>query len=133
MTKVKQHKLYLKKNKKIIYNLKFIQKGEVAIQVLENGYLTHAQLESMRKVIVKNTERSTKIWIKANTTFAKTAKSKESRMGKGKGKVFLHVSRVFIGDIIMEFSFNKLINRQTLSSIISKCPLKSKILYKNKF
>ena len=61
--------------------------GEYAIKALQSGYITNQQIESLRKVLVKKTNRSLKIWIKITPNINKTTKAKESRMGKGKGKI----------------------------------------------
>lgn len=128
----KHHKLYLKKKRSINFNSKLLNQGEFGIQILENGYITEKQLESVRKVIVRKTERSVKIWLNVFFNFPKTAKAKESRMGKGKGKINSYVARVALGSILLEVSFNNLINIDILKSAITKLPVKARIVINKK-
>lgn len=129
----KYQKLLLKKKKKIVFNLKILSKGVYGLQSLENGYLTKRQMESVRVLFINETKDGSKFWIRNSLfNFSKTSKPKDSRMGKGKGKISLYVNRLSLGNIIIEFTFSNLliINKKIFRSLLSKLPLKCKVIKK---
>lgn len=129
----KHQKLRVKPNKqRIYYNERKYSYGEYLLISLESGYITPQQVESIRKVFVRYTSRTIKTWIKLSTVFNKTAKAKESRMGKGKGKINLTLARVFPGTPILEITQNKHINPIIFKIVKSKIPLKTKFVAKNR-
>lgn len=107
--------------------------GEFALKSLESGYITTQQLESLRKVLVKKTNRSLKMWIKPTLHINKTAKAKESRMGKGKGKIFLNIGYIMPGTILIEMNINKKLNNNLFKIIKSKIPFKTKLIRVSRF
>ena len=102
--------------------------GEYAIKALQSGYITNQQIESLRKVLVKKTNRSLKIWIKITPNINKTTKAKESRMGKGKGKITLTLAYVEVGSILIETSINKKLHMSIFKTIQTKLPIKTKVV-----
>lgn len=102
--------------------------GQFALKSLQSGYITTQQLESLRKVLVKKTNRSLKMWIKPTIHINKTAKAKESRMGKGKGKILLTVGYIKPGTILVEMNNNKKLNNDLFKIIKSKIPFKTKLV-----
>jgi ribosomal protein L16 len=77
--------------KKKIKNFKFnnIGVGMVAIRALESGRITPKQLECIRRVVVRKTQRVGKFWLRTFIDQPLTKKSKGSRMGKGAGAIDL--------------------------------------------
>ena len=76
--------------------------GEFGIQALEPGWITSRQIETVRRVIVRNNRRRGKVWIRIFPDKPVTAKPAETRMGKGKGSVDHWVAVVKPGRILFE-------------------------------
>jgi len=82
----KYHKIK-KIYKKQRSNLIFMCKGFYGLKVLESGLITPKQLETVRRVIVKLTKRTSKILINIFFNQPLTKKPLLSRMGKGSGSI----------------------------------------------
>jgi large subunit ribosomal protein L16 len=78
--------------------------GEFGLQALECSWINARQLESARKVIVKEMKRKGKLWIRVFPSLPYTGKPAEVRMGKGKGDVQGYVAVVKPGRILFEIS-----------------------------
>jgi large subunit ribosomal protein L16 len=76
--------------------------GEYGLQALEAGWITSRQIETVRRVIVRNNRRRGKYWIRIFPDKPVTAKPAETRMGKGKGSVDHWVAVVKPGRILFE-------------------------------
>jgi large subunit ribosomal protein L16 len=76
--------------------------GEFGLQALEPGWITSRQIETVRRVIVRNNRRRGKYWIRIFPDKPVTAKPAETRMGKGKGSVDHWVAVVKPGRILFE-------------------------------
>lgn len=81
-----------------------LQNGEYGLQALEPGWITSRQIETVRRVIVRNNRRRGKYWIRIFPDKPVTAKPAETRMGKGKGSVDHWVAVVKPGRILFEIS-----------------------------
>ncbi len=98
---------FRKLNKKIIRNtyenksnrLRF---GVYGLQATEKGFLTVWQIEAVRRTITGKLKRKGKVWIRAFPDYARTAKPKEVRMGRGKGAVDRWVCVVKPGRVLFE-------------------------------
>ncbi len=98
---------FRKPNKKVIRNtyenksnrLRF---GVYGLQAIEKGFLTVWQIEAVRRTITGKLKRKGKVWIRAFPDYARTAKPKEVRMGRGKGAVDRWVCIVKPGRILFE-------------------------------
>jgi ribosomal protein L16 len=80
-------KVYKKKIKSFKFN--FVEIGIVGIRALESARITPKQLEAVRRVVVRKTQRLGKFWLRAHIDQPLTKKSKGSRMGKGTGAINL--------------------------------------------
>ena len=84
---------YKKKHKKIIFlNIltKFlgsIQYGYFGIKAISSGVLTVKQVETVRRIFVRITKRTGKLFIRVFFQQPLTAKALMSRMGKGVGSI----------------------------------------------
>ena len=85
-TKYKKYFTYKKKNHYAAAQAT-IARGMYGLQLQENAFLTPAQLEAVRRVIVRYTQRKVKIWFRQKPTIPVSKKPNEVRMGKGKGKL----------------------------------------------
>ena len=81
-----------------------LQNGEYGLQALEPGWVTSRQIETVRRVIVRNNRRRGKYWIRIFPDKPVTAKPAETRMGKGKGSVDHWVAVVKPGRILFEIA-----------------------------
>ncbi len=80
----------------------FVHFGEYGIQVLERGWITNKQIESMRVSINRYFQRRGKVWIRIFPDKPITKKPAEVRMGKGKGGLDHWVAVVRPGRILFE-------------------------------
>ena len=98
---------FRKPNKKVMRNtyenksnkLRF---GDLGLQATEKGLLTVQQIEAVRRTITSKLKRKGKVWIRAFPDYARTAKPKEVRMGRGKGAVDHWVCCIKPGRILFE-------------------------------
>ncbi|MFI3291463.1 MAG: 50S ribosomal protein L16 [Opitutales bacterium] len=80
----------------------YIAFGDFAIQTLERGKITAAQLEAARIAINRHMKRKGKMWMRVFPQKSVTKKPAETRMGKGKGSVEYWCAVVKPGSIIFE-------------------------------
>ena len=82
----------------------FNMKGNIALKVVETGYVTATQLESGRIAIGRIIKRkpSIKVFINGKPDRIITAKPLEVRMGKGKGTFDKHIFVVKPGYVLYE-------------------------------
>ncbi len=98
---------FRKPNRKIIrktyeYKSNRLHFGDFGLQALKHGFLTIEQIEAVRRTITSKLKRKGKVWIRAFPDYARTAKPKEVRMGRGKGNVANWVCYVKPGRILFE-------------------------------
>lgn len=78
--------------------------GDFAIQSLERGNVTSAQLEAARVAINRHLKRKGKMWMRVFPHKPVTKKPAETRMGKGKGGVEYWVAVLKPGVILFEIA-----------------------------
>lgn len=76
--------------------------GEFGLQVLQNGWITHTQLEAARVALTRHIKRGGRIYLRAFPDKPVTKKPAETRMGKGKGMPEVWVAVVKRGKILVE-------------------------------
>nr|ASN79080.1 ribosomal protein L16 [Pterospora andromedea] len=79
----KQHRGRMKG---ISYRGKHICFGKYALQALEPAWVTSRQIEAGRRAMTRNVRRGGKIWVRLFPDKPVTVRTKETRMGSGKGK-----------------------------------------------
>nr|BBF98305.1 ribosomal protein L16 [Goniomonas avonlea] len=101
--------------------------GKYGLRVLESGQLTAKQLETVQKVILRKMQHAGKLWLKIFPSIPRTAKPREVRMGKGKGKVSFWVAKIRSDQIIIEIdgNFSPVYAKEILFSAARKLPFKS--------
>ncbi len=125
---------FRKPNKKLIrktyeYKSNKLCFGNFGIQATQKGFLTVRQIEAARRTITGRLKRKGKVWIRAFPDYARTAKPKEVRMGRGKGNVDHYVCLIKPGRILFEVK-----SRDTLSVIdalgftLRKFPMKTQVI-----
>jgi large subunit ribosomal protein L16 len=102
--RVKHKKVFRGKNRGVALRGNTLSMGEFGLQTLDGAWLNGKQIESARKVIVREMKRKGKLWIKIFPDHSYTAKPAEVRMGKGKGEVEGYVAVVKPGRILFEIS-----------------------------
>ena len=127
---------FRKPNKKVIrdtYENKSnrLQFGDLGLQATEKGLLTVQQIEAVRRTITSKLKRKGKIWIRAFPDYARTAKPKEVRMGRGKGAVDHWVCCVKPGRILFEVKSNDLQTvEEALRFTLRKIPFHAQLVKK---
>ena len=129
----KYHKIK-KIYKKQRSNLIFMSKGFYGLKVLESGLITPKQLETVRRVIVKLTKRTSKILINIFFNQPLTKKPLLSRMGKGSGSIDSWISYIKKGKIFIEIlDLDEKILDKLLKAVQVKINLKIEIVKREIF
>lgn len=76
--------------------------GDFGMQALESGLISARQIESARRVIVRQLTRGGRMWIRIYPDRAVTKHPAETRMGGGKGLVEYWAALVKPGHIMFE-------------------------------
>ncbi len=106
--------------------------GDYGLQALDCAWVESKQIESARKVIVREMKRKGKLWIRAFPDKPFTKKPAEVRMGKGKGDVAGYVAVIKPGRILFELGgVSRDIAYSALRKAGQKLPIKTKVI--NKF
>ncbi len=109
-----------------VYNPCF---GTFGIKSLTAGRITSQQIESVRKLLVRNMQKSGSISLKIYPSYPVTAKPQEVRMGKGKGSLKYWCFPVKCGRILFEIvGVDILFARKVINIIRSKLPFTIKIV-----
>nr|QTI91407.1 ribosomal protein L16 [Ferocactus setispinus] len=103
--------------------------GRYALQALEPAWITPRQIEAGRRAITRNARRGGKIWIRIFPDKPLTRKSKETRMGSGKGTSLCWVAVVKPGRIVYEISgVSENIARRAISIAAYKMPIRTQFI-----
>lgn len=127
-------KYFRKPNKKLIrktyeHKSNKLCFGNYGIQAVQKGFLTARQIEAARRTITGHLKRKGKVWIRAFPDYARTAKPKEVRMGRGKGNVDHWVCLIKPGRILFEVkSRDALSVTESLGFTLRKFPMKTQVI-----
>ncbi len=103
--------------------------GEFGLKVLENGWITAAQIEACRVAISRTLSRGGKTWLRVFPDKACTTHGQEKPMGSGKGLVDHWVAVVKRGRIIFEVDgIPERAARDTMRLAASKLPLRTRMV-----
>ena len=103
--------------------------GEFGLKVLENGWLTHTQLEAARVALTRHVRRGGKVYLRVFPDKSVTQKPAETRQGKGKGEPAFWVAVVKRGKIIVEMEgIPKELARTALRLAAAKLPLPTRFV-----
>ena len=125
---------FRKPNRKLIRNtyenksnrLRF---GDFGLQATQKGFLTVKQIEAIRRTITGKLKRKGKVWIRAFPDYARTAKPKEVRMGRGKGAVDHWVCIIKPGRILFEVKSKDLLAvKEALVFTVRKLPFHAQVV-----
>lgn len=96
---------------------------------MESFWITAKQLEAARKAITHCTKRTGNILLRIFPDKSLTVRSKESRMGSGKGSVDHWVANARPNSIIFElYNVSKALGLKALVAAKAKLPLKAEIV-----
>ena len=103
--------------------------GEFGLKVLENGWLTAAQIESCRVVISRSLSRGGKVWLRVFPDKPVTTHGQEKPMGAGKGLVDHWVAVVKRGRVLFEVDgIPEMLAKETFRVAACKLPLRTKLI-----
>lgn len=103
--------------------------GEFGLQVLDNAWITSAQIEAARVAISRHMKRGGKAWVRIFPDKPVTRKPAETRMGKGKGLLDHWVAVVKRGRILLEMGGVPLdIAREALRLAAHKMPIRTRLV-----
>lgn len=103
--------------------------GEIALQVLEPGWITSRQIEAARRAMTRHIKRGGQIWIRIFPDKPVTQKPAETRMGAGKGSPEYWVAVMRPGKIIFEIAgIDIAVAKRALELAAAKFPLKCRVI-----
>ena len=103
--------------------------GEYGLKVLENGWITHTQLEAARVALTRHVRRGGKVYIRIFPDKSVTKKPAETRQGKGKGEPEFWVAVVHRGKILVEMEgIPQDLARTALRLAAAKLPLRTRFV-----
>ena len=103
--------------------------GEFGLQSLENGWLTHTQLEAARVALTRHVRRGGRIYLRVFPDKPVTKKPAETRMGKGKGLPEFWVAVVRRGKILVEMEgIPEELAKEALRLAAGKLPLRTRFV-----
>lgn len=116
------------KLKKLEFKANSVKFGELGLKTQTAGLISASQIEAVRRVLVRKTQRQAKIWIRIFPNLPITCKPAESRMGKGKGNLNYWAAKVKMGTILFEIcGVPKHIAIEALKAGSKKLSVKTKI------
>ncbi len=117
--------------KKLIKNSNLVY-GNIGLQILEYGKISHLRLNALKKVLTFYLQRKGKIWLRIYPMIPKTKKPLEVRMGKGKGNVSFWEGQLKPGDLLFEITtLDTKLALKGLDQVKKRLGLKSKIITKS--
>ena len=103
--------------------------GEYGLQVLENGWIKHTQLEAARVALTRHVRRGGRIYLRVFPDKSVTKKPAETRQGKGKGEPEFWVAVVRRGKVLVEMEgIPAELARAALRLAAAKLPLKTRFI-----
>lgn len=105
--------------------------GQFGVKALESGKITANQIESCRRLVMRQSKKVSKLFIRVFPDIPVTKKPVEVRMGKGKGAVDHWICKVQEGKILFELDnidYNKA--KLIFNSIQYKLPIKTRLVFK---
>lgn len=108
-----------------------LEYGTYGIKVMDNCYITSRQIESGRRVLLRYTRKTGKIWIRIFPNKPITKKPPEVGMGKGKGDVDHYVFVAKPGRVVYEIDgVTDEVAMKALKQVGYKLPARTKIIKK---
>jgi large subunit ribosomal protein L16 len=106
--------------------------GSFGMKAVTNAYISSRQIEAARKVIVRYTRKTGKIWIRIFPDLPYTKKWLEMPMGSGKWEVDHFQVRVKRGKILFEVSgIDRTFAEECFKQASYKLPLSTRLVERN--
>ena len=103
--------------------------GEFGLQALENGWVSHTQLEAARVALTRHVHRGGRIYLRVFPDKPVTKKPAETRMGKGKGMPEFWVAVIRRGRMLFEMEgIPEELAKTALRLAAAKLPLKTRFV-----
>lgn len=103
--------------------------GEFGLQSLENGWISHTQLEAARVALTRHVKRGGRIYLRVFPDKPISKKPAETRQGKGKGETEYWAAVVRQGRVLVEMEgIPEDLARAALRLAASKLPLRTRFL-----
>lgn len=103
--------------------------GSFGLKSLGTRWISSAQIEAARKVVIKALKKKGKLWIRIFPHKPITFKGTEVSMGGGKGSVAGYVFPIKPGRIIFELDgVKEELARESLKKAADKLPIKTKFV-----
>lgn len=103
--------------------------GEFGLQAIENGWITHTQLEAARVALARHVRREGRVYFRVFPDKPVTKKPAETRMGKGKGIPESWVAVVRRGKVLMEMEgIPEELAKAALRLAAAKLPLRTRFV-----
>jgi len=103
--------------------------GHLGLVTLEPGILTGKQIDTMKQTLNKIVKKSGTFFLYIFPFTPVTSKPLAVRMGKGKGNVSHHISKIKCGTLICEVDTNSnIISMRALKTLQYKLPFNTKII-----
>lgn len=113
-----------------IASLDRLSYGHLALVTLEPGMLTGKQIDTVKQTLNKIVKKSGTFFLHVFPFIPVTSKPLAVRMGKGKGNVSHHISKIKCGTILCEVNTNSnVISMRALKTLQYKLPFNTKIIH----
>ena len=108
--------------------------GEYALKAAEPAWITERQIEAARVAITRYMKRGGKVWIRIFPDKPVTKQPAETRMGKGKGDIYIYVAVVKPGRILFELEgLDEPNAKKAMKLANAKLPMKCKFVARGKY
>ncbi len=105
--------------------------GQYGLKAITSWYITNKEIEAARKVIVRATRKTGKMWIRIFPDVPFTKKGLEMPMGTGKGDVDIYTAPVRKGRVMFEImGISKELSKETLIKASKKLSVKARFVEK---
>ena len=105
--------------------------GDYWLKATTSGYISNRQIEAVRKVIVRNTRKVWRLWLRVFPDVPFTKKWLEMPMGKWKWDVDIYKAPIRKGKVMLEISgLDKETSERILTSAAKKLPIKARVVAK---
>ena len=103
--------------------------GEFGLQSLENGWISHTQLEAARVALTRHVKRGGRVYLRIFPDKPISKKPAETRQGKGKGETEYWAAVIRRGRVLVEMEgIPEDLARAALRLAASKLPLRTRFL-----
>ena len=105
--------------------------GEFGVKAMGRGWVSARQIESARKTLTHFTAKGGRVWIRIFPDKPITRKAEGSKVGVGKGEVYMYVCVVRPGRILFEMGgLSQELAQQAIKRAGDKLPIKTRFISK---